>query len=617
MDVRERVATALACAALDRSLAGILLFDLDADLIVPVVRWFAGLVGGSPAISMLGATATDDDLWTRIRPRPGETNGFRLEHGPLVGADRPPGVVVVPDLALLGLAGARAAVATIGADVVHLERAGMRMRWRPADYWIACCRRAEVGRVSQHLLDRFAVRVDAAGLRKDVPARSAAEAEGLRAAGDRTAVLGEPDPQWRRAMGAGRLPGLSMAAAEGVVELVPPAAAGTRRDLALARIARALAALDDESVVEREHVDAAARLIGLSPTTRPDDPSGPERLIEPGAPWVPVEGGADHEAGHLDVPAGEGTPLPSGPLPDAETSGDPYPEDHADPEHDEYPLRVPWHRRAGGGPPRGHPIGTGPAREVRDIAMAATLLESAKFQTLRCGPDHFQAGHRLHVEAVDLRGHRRAPRPSRLLVLLLDHTCHHGWDWYGPLAPYLRWAYAARAPVDVVEVGAADASDELCAQRFAARGLLDPRVATALERRPGRATPLAHGLSLAARLLRRETQQGDAAVVEAVLVVVTDGRANVPLAASRAKSLPERVAREGVDDALGVAGEISALHRVRSVVVDPGPRPGSHLTTLLATALGGLIVPGGFHTLDRSNVLDDMEDMSGDAGGSG
>ena len=35
MDVRERVATGLACAALDPRLAGILLFDLDPGLLLP------------------------------------------------------------------------------------------------------------------------------------------------------------------------------------------------------------------------------------------------------------------------------------------------------------------------------------------------------------------------------------------------------------------------------------------------------------------------------------------------------------------------------------------------------------------------------------------------------
>ncbi|GII85763.1 magnesium chelatase [Sphaerisporangium siamense] len=575
LGLRERVATGLACAAVEPGLAGILLFDLDADVILPVVHWFAGLAGVSPTPVMLGATTTDDDLWVRIRPYPGEAGGFRLERGPLVGEGRAPRVVVVPDLARLGAAGARAALASIGADVTHLERTGVQARWRPRDHWIACCRRDEVGRVSPHLLDRFALRLDAAGLK--------------RTAG--RDVLDEPDPQWRRAVRAGRVPGASRDAVEAVVAALSPA--GPRRDLALGRVARALAALRDDSVVEREHVEQAAHLTGVFAAARQDGPRDP---AQPSPSPAGAQPDARQEPGPrpVEVPAGEATPLPSGPLPAVETPREPYPEDHADPDHDAYPLRLPPYRRAGGGPARGHPIGTRPARDLKDIAVAATLLEAAKFQAVRREErdGSRRDGDRLLVEPVDLRGHRRAPRPGSLLLLLLDHTCHRGWDWYEPLAPYLRWAYAARAPVAVVEVGAADAPDELRAEMFAARGVLDPRVATAMERLPGRATPLAHGLTLAGRALRHGTRQGDAAIVDALLVVVTDGRANVPLAAGLAGRMPERVAAEGVVDAVEAARRISTLRRVRSVVIDPGPRPGAYLTAALAAALGGTLVPG-------------------------
>jgi magnesium chelatase subunit D len=198
----------------------------------------------------------------------------------------------------------------------------------------------------------------------------------------------------------------------------------------------------------------------------------------------------------------------------------------------------------------------------------------------------------MHVSAADLRTHRRAARPDHMLVLLLDHTCHHGWDWYAPLTPYLGWAYVARAAIGVVEIGAATATNELRAERFRARSLLDPRVAEALERAPGRATPLAHGLSLAAQMLRHDTQQDCATVSEAVLLVLTDGRANVPLAARYDTDMPERVGREGLDDAMDAARMIKALHRVRSIVISPGPRPYGHLTMMLAEALGGQVTQG-------------------------
>jgi magnesium chelatase subunit D len=104
------------------------------------------------------------------------------------------------------------------------------------------------------------------------------------------------------------------------------------------------------------------------------------------------------------------------------------------------------------------------------------------------------------------------------------------------------------------------------------------------------ATPLAHGISLAAQLLRHDTQQGSASVTNALLVVVTDGRGNIPLAASHAGVMPTRVAGEGVADALQAARLIRTMRRVSSVVIEPGPLTYGHLTSLLADALGATLI---------------------------
>ena len=124
-------------------------------------------------------------------------------------------------------------------------------------------------------------------------------------------------------------------------------------------------------------------------------------------------------------------------------------------------------------------------------------------------------------------------------MLLLDHTCRvQDWDWYEPLAQYLGWAYVTRALVGVVEVGAAadgrrlgmTATSELRATQFRSRDVLDPRVAAALERaaRPGDAAGARPHPGLR-RCCGAARSRAVPAVTEAVLVVVTDGRANVPL----------------------------------------------------------------------------------------
>jgi magnesium chelatase subunit D len=371
-------------------------------------------------------------------------------------------------------------------------------------------------------------------------------------------VLPVAESAWLRAVRdtrAGRsLPALSIAAADRVVALVPPGAVGARRDLALGRLARALAGLAGQAEASPGQVDSAAELIGL-PGRRP-------------GPQLPPE------------PVGEGAAA----LSEYAPSGDPYPEDDAVPQRDADPLRIGWRLT---GPQRGYPIGTKRALDATDIAVTATLFEAARQQKMR-DPEGLQRGRPLHVLAQDLRSYRRAAKSSSLLVLLLDHTCRTpDWDWYAQLAPYLRWAYVNRTAVGVVEVGAADPDDgELRATQFRCRNLLDPRLPAALERPPGRATPLAHGLDLAAAMLRHDTQQGSTAVDEATLVVVTDGRGNVPLAASQLGTPPEFAGRSGVRDALDAARAIRALHRVRSVVIHPGLELHGHLAAMLAEALG-------------------------------
>jgi len=609
VDVTQRVATALACSALDPSLAGLLLLDLEPALVYPLARWLKELLGDDdPPLIQLGPMMAEDTLWERLtlhsdrRERP-EDLGFRWEPGRLAGYSRVPGIVVVPDLAWLGLPAARAAVTLIDADVAHLQRSGVSRTWRPRDRWLAALRRDEVHLVSAHLLDRFAVRVDAKTLE----------------------LHWKPDPalsQTVRDRLGGPVPGISAAAVNRVVATVEPSVPGARRDLALGRLAWALAALAGDPAVLPGHVDSAAELVGLRPirgwrgTTAADASSATglgdsrngsearhdERQDGRAVPGPLRPGGANGqllvESGGVprnlipepaDIPERAMPLLPHGP----------YPEDTTKSGRDAPLLRVGW-QRVLTGPPRGQPIGTQRALNNRDIAVTATVLNAARFQRLRCPEhnEHYLLGHELHVEERDLLSYRRAPQPGQLLVLLLDHTCRaQDWDWYEPLSQYLGWAYVTRALVGVVEVGAAadDTGDgmgydettrELRATQFQSRDVLDPRIAAALRRKPGRATPLAHGLSLAFALLRRSTQQGCPAVSEAVLVVVTDGRANVPLPHSQTGTVPVKVGRDGVEHALREARKIKALgRRVRSVVIDPGWQPNGHLAAMLAAEL--------------------------------
>jgi magnesium chelatase subunit D len=580
-DLTARLTLALTCAALDPALSGVLLFDLEPRLVDPVARHFAGILGSTVAPVMLGATGRDEDLWTRARlhhARDGMT--VRVEPGPLIAGDGhsgPPPLIVVPDLARLSVAGMRAAVQLLGADVAVVEHTGLSHTARPRARWLAVCPSPDAGRLSPHLLDRFAVRLSVAGLRLPLPDTGAAGCDAA------PAVTVTDD------------------ALDRVRTLLGPAS-GVRRELALARLARAVAALRGDRTAGPAHCDAAARLMGLTVPDPPRPTASQDHV--PDAPLPPARRfrtSPSRSTADEGVPAPEPAPAvqplletepaePVGGAPGGTPAvlATPFPEDETGELRDFAPLRSPWQRTVGPASARGAVIGTRRAGNLRDLAHVRTVREAAVHQRLR-------GTRRFTISPVDLHSHVRAGAPERMLVLVLDHTCRDDdWDWQDALAPFLQWAYTERAAVQTIEVGSARATDELRAESFSARSVLDPHVLASLYRQPGRATPLAHGIEEASRVLRRAFRQHGNGLAEAWVVVVTYGRGNVPLSVSHGGRPLYEVGAAGIADALETARRITAMDRTRvhTAVVDPAPAAYGHLPGRLADALGGTVIEG-------------------------
>jgi magnesium chelatase subunit D len=394
---------------------------------------------------------------------------------------------------------------------------------------------------------------------------------------------------------------MSRTAAESIVELVGMPAAPHRRDLALARAARVVALSDRARTVDRTHARRAAGILGFDvgePALPEQDPLPVEAPVAAGSqPAVgPPDGlgtdeqpavedweltvGADEDALPLQTGA-----LAPGPGPAAEQNRRLYPEDSPDALPDFASLRLPWYRVGSRRPATGPIIGTEPARRNVDIAYVATILEAAKFRVVRHGVDG-----PLRVHPSDLRSYRRQPQPDAALVLLLDHSCTREWDVSTALAPYLRWAYTRRAAISLVELGHHGSAAELRAERRRLSGVLDVSLEVALSRQPGCATPLAHGLDLAVQEMRLRQRNMPIREGESWLVVVSDGRGNVPLEASQRNSTPESVHRTGIDDAVTAASGVLALRSVHAVVLAPPQL--SHYRDLpfaLADAMGGIV----------------------------
>ena len=610
------LARALASAAVSRELRSVLVFDAEPDAVralAVLLRLFLQAATGAEVRTVgLGAVDDEDRLWGQFSlSAPGEGPPFAWRPGLL--ADEPGALklLVLPDLTLISLTVARAGVALLGADVAHLERHGQQAVWRPDLCWLAGCERSAIGQLSPHLLDRFALRLQGKDL--PPPGRGAGE--------DWTAAASGPWPQtWsfqpsdlRRALDAPAE--FTPAAGERVLRYLSGGGhQGSRRELALARLAHAHARLLGEARVTAEHVAEAAELIGLAEPAAsivsppPPTPSPPPPHPDPKGSELPPPTPPDDPAGVIPTPAGLAgapsgtgdfavvTPGPSDPTPSrALLSGTAlsHPEDGAPVEREPAGLKLPAPATRGRRPARGAIVGVERAADLHDLALTSTLFEAAKFRELRRKEAGEAKPGRFRIFASDWRRYRRAPLPEQLLVLVLDHTCLRDGrrDWEAALIPYLHAAYLARAAIHVAQVGRDDGGGGLRARLVKARSLLAREVARALDLKPGRATPLAHGLELALQTMRHALHHGRNPAARCTLVVVSDGRGNVPLGASQTGRPPGPVGRQGVEDALSQARRIAGLSRVRAVLLDPQPPLLPELPGQLAQALGASVHP--------------------------
>ncbi|NET33814.1 MAG: hypothetical protein F6K19_17630 [Cyanothece sp. SIO1E1] len=397
----------------------------------------------------------------------------------------------------------------------------------------------------------------------------------------------------------------------------------TRRDLALLRLAKAIAQLQDLAEVTTKVVDEAAAMIGLSlqqqlpemplPDTTESEPDIRDDILK--SDRSPLNHNEFPVTREAPLPSVREEPvfksdteetLPSTSLPMGTPPENPYLEDRVEQEREAASLRLPPRRFKSTSMGGGAIIGVEPTTVPQDLALVSTLLEAAKYQKLRW--DTLQQkqdqsawarrwlekrsanGHiPLILQSSDLRRYRRATVPEQMLTIVLDYTCLQDCKWQESLQPYWQWAYEERASVCLIQVGAANTRHELQAEKITADKVLMPRIRLNLGVGRGRATPLAHGLDLVLQTLRHVLQHGRGAIQQAVLVVLSDGRGNVPLEASQTGKVTPPVGRQGIEDALQVARQIAGLKDVKSVVLNPQPKHYKELPVTLAQALGAKI----------------------------